>query len=87
MKVDIDESAKRAFYDECRKETEKFDTIEEQRADIVRRYKMENERYWNIYGIRKEDMNNYDLVIDTTSISPEEVAKIIIDAYLNWIKK
>lgn len=86
MKVDIDESAKRAFYDESRKDTEKFDTIEEQRDDIARRYKMENERYWKIYGIRKEDMNNYDLVIDTTHLSPEEVAKIIKEEYFKWLE-
>lgn len=86
MKVDIDESAKRAFYDETRKETEKFDTIEEQRDDIARRYKMENERYWKIYGIRKEDMNNYDLVIDTTHLSPEEVAKMIKEEYFKWLE-
>jgi len=32
-------------------------------------------------------MNNYDLVIDTTNILPEDVAKIIIEKYNKWLEK
>ena len=74
LKVDLDVSAQRAFYDEKRKSTEKFNTVEEQKQDIIRRYNYENERYWNLYQIRKNDMSNYDLVVDTTDKTPEEVA-------------
>lgn len=82
--VDIDEAAKRAFNDEQRKSTESFSTIEEQKQDIIRRYKMENERYFNLYGVHKEDLSNYDLVIDTTKLTPEEVKDKIIDGYKKW---
>ena len=71
LKVDIDVAAKRAFYDEDRKDTEKFDTIEEQKEDMLKRYKLENERYFELYNVRKDDMSNYDLVVDTTNILPE----------------
>lgn len=84
LKVDIDVSAKRAFYDENRKSTENFSSIEEQKQDIIRRYNMENERYFKLYKIRKDDMNNYDLVVDTTNLTPEEVSKIIIEEYNKW---
>lgn len=87
LTVDIDEAASRAFNDENRKETEKFDTIEEQKKDLITRYKLENERYFNLYNVRKEDLSNYDLVIDTTKITPEEVADRIIKEYEKWIKK
>ncbi len=83
--VDIDVAAQRAFADENRKETEKFDTVEEQKADILKRYHMENERYWKIYGVHKEDHSNYDLVIDTTHLTPEQVAEQIIEAYQKWL--
>lgn len=72
LKVDIDVAAKRAFEDENRKETEKFETIEEQKADMIRRYKLENERFFKLYGVRKEDMSNYDLVVDTTNSTVEK---------------
>ena len=85
LTIDIDEAAKRALNDKARKDTEKFVTIEEQKADIERRYKMENERYFKIYGIHKEDLNNYDLVIDTTKLTPEEVKEKILDGYEKWL--
>ena len=85
LTINIDEAARRAFYDENRKETEKFETIEEQKADLIRRFNMENERYFRTYGVHKEDLSNYDLVIDTTDKTPEEVSKIIIENYQNWL--
>lgn len=85
LTVDIDEAAKRAFNDEKRKETEKFNTVEEQKQDLITRYKLENERYFNLYNVRKEDLSNYDLVIDTTKTTPEEVANIIIEEYKKWL--
>ena len=87
LKVDVEESAKRAFNDPNRKETESFNTIEEQKEDIIKRYNMENERYFNLYNVHKDDMNNYDLVIDTTNLTPEEVAKKIEDEYSKWQKE
>lgn len=86
LKVDINVAAKRAFEDLKRKETEKFATLEEQKQDIKKRYELENNRYWELYHVRKEDLNNYDLVIDTTKLTPEEVADIIIDEYEKWLK-
>lgn len=87
VKVDIDEAAKRAFNDQNRKETENFKTIEEQKEDLQKRYKLENERYFKLYNIHKEDLSNYDFVIDTTNISPTKAASIIKEEYFNWLKK
>lgn len=85
LKVDIDVAAKRAFEDENRKETEKFETIEEQKADMIRRYKLENERFFKLYGVRKEDMSNYDLVVDTTNSTVQKTAKLIEEEYRKWL--
>jgi len=87
LTVDIDEAARRAFYDENRKDTEKFGSIEEQKQDLIKRYKLENERYWNLYHVRKEDLNNYDLVLDTTEGNPEKIADKIIEEYKKWLNK
>ena len=85
LKVDIDVAAKRAFYDAKRKSSEEFETLEEQKANMQERYKLENERYWSLYKIHKEDESNYDLVIDTTNLTPEEVACKIIEEYNKWL--
>ena len=87
LKVDVDVAAKRAFYDEKRKTSEKFDTIEEQKQDMIKRFNLENERYFNVYGIHKEDLNNYDFVVDTSNLSIEEVKNAILDAYEKWLSE
>lgn len=86
LTIDINEAARRAFYDEGRKSTEKFASIEEQKADMERRYKMENERYFNLYGVRKEDLSNYDLVVDTTEKTPTQVKEKILEEYKKWLE-
>ena len=87
LRVDIDVAAQRAFNDPNRKSTESFATVEEQKADMIRRYKLENERYWKLYHVRKDDMSNYDLVIDTTQLAPEQIAKKIMDEYEKWLNQ
>ena len=87
LKTDINVAAERAFNDSERKDTESFATVEEQKQDLIKRYTLENERYWNLYGVRKEDESNYDLVIDTTELMPEQVADMIIEGYEKWLKE
>lgn len=87
MKVDTKVAAERAFNDMNRKSTESFDSVEEQEKDMIKRYKLENERYFVLYGVHKEDMANYDFVVDTTNLKPDEVATKIIEEYKNWLNK
>ena len=86
LKVYLDESAIRAFNDPNRKSTENFATIEKQKEDIKKRYESENLRYWNLYHVRKDDMSNYDLIIDTTDLTPREVADRIKEEYFKWLE-
>ena len=87
LKVDIDVEEKRAFYDNDRKDTESFATIEEQKQDMIKRCNLEKERYYNLYGVRQGDISNYDLIVDTTYKTPEEVAEVIIKEYERWLTR
>lgn len=87
LTVNIDEAAKRAFNDEKRKATENFRTIEEQKQDLIIRYNLENERYYKLYNVKKADLSNYDLVLDTTEGNPEKQAEKIIEEYKKWLEK
>ena len=87
LKVDIDVAAQRAFNDCKRKNTECFATVEAQKQDMIKRYNSENERYWKLYHVHKEDMSNYDLVVDTTNLTPQEVADKIKNEYFKWLEK
>ena len=44
----------------------------------IERKKSENLRYITKYGVDCSNPQNYDLIIDTTDISPEQVSEIII---------
>ena len=88
LKVDIDIATKRVYEDEARRDSErKFGTLEEQKNDIIKRYKLENERYFELYGVRKQDENNYDFVLDTSMLTPEEVADKIEAEYKKWLEE
>lgn len=84
LKVDIEEAAKRAFNDSKRKDVENFSSISEHKKALEERFRIENERYFKLYGIQKDDMSNYDLVIDTTEKTPLDVANTIIYEYDRW---
>ncbi len=86
LKVDLDEAAKRAFLHKDRKDTENFNSLKEQKEDMKKRFELENERYYNVYGVRKEDMKNYDFVLDTTSLTPEQVNDILKKEYKKWLE-
>lgn len=87
LKVDIDVAANRAFNDALRKGSEKFETVEEQKADMQKRYELENRRYFELYNVHKEDESNYDLVLDTTNLTQEEVAGKIKEEYFKWLEE
>lgn len=86
LKVDLKEAAKRAYNDSLRKDTEQYESIESAMKEIKYRYEQENMRYLKTYGVRRDDMSNYDLVIDTTTKTPEEVANKILCEYKNWLE-
>ena len=86
LKVKIKEESTHKYNYSLRKDTEKYESIEMAMKDIKYRYEQENMRYLKTYNVRRDDMSNYDLVIDTTNKLPEEVANIILKEYKNWLK-
>jgi cytidylate kinase len=86
LTVDLEEAAKRVLNDENRGKVEKYFDLEHAKSEIAERFKLENERWFNIYNVRKDDMSNYDYVLDTTNISPDEVAENILKEYFEWLK-
>lgn len=87
LKVDLDESARRVLNDLSRGKVEKYDNFEQARKQILERYELENDRYFELYGIHKDDLSNYDLIVDTTNISPKETADEILREYRKWLSK
>ncbi len=65
---------------------ESFDTVEETAKRVAARRKSESLRYFEKYGVHITDMQNYDLVLDSTGITPEEEAEIILASLAAWQK-
>jgi len=55
------------------RENKEYDLV---RTEILTREKGEGERYKRLYGLDYKDPSNYDLVIDTTKLTPEEVTEL-----------
>lgn len=77
--TDLDEAARRVFHDSTRSESESYESWQECRKALVNRQKFETVRYMEIYGIDYYRMGNYNLVLDSTDASPQEVASEIMD--------
>ncbi|MBE6124225.1 MAG: hypothetical protein E7184_01610 [Erysipelotrichaceae bacterium] len=60
---------------------ESYSSLEEARDLLVERRIAENRNYKKIYGVNCEDLSQYDLVIDTTSITTDAAVSIIMDCY------
>lgn len=87
LSVDIDVASTRVFNDKKRGNVEKFESALLAKEDIIRRQNIENERYYKLYNVKVNDTSNYDLVIDTSYISINEVVNIILDNYNKWLEK
>lgn len=46
----------------------------------------ETRRYKKIYDVDPYDIDNYDLVINTKTTKPEEVARLIVERYTGWLE-
>ena len=82
--VNTKESANRVFQDN--RPTEHFQTQEEAIIGLQKRASLEKERYVEIYHVNYYDLSNYDLVIDTTYASPEQIADTIQNQFEEYQK-
>lgn len=85
LHVNIEEAIKRALRDN-RGESEYYNNSEEARARIIERRNLEICRFNKIYNIDLSDTSNYDLVIDTSNLTMEEVFKEVKNAIVNNYK-
>ncbi len=77
--TDIDEASRRVFHDSLRANSESYESQEACRKALINRQKLETVRYKEVYGIDYYDMSNYNLVIESTSASPDEIVQEILD--------
>lgn len=86
LTVDPEEAARRIFEDKNRTSVvESHESMDEVIVKVKIRRTNENERYMKYYGVHIYDMDLYDIIIDTTKLSPEQVAnKVIMEIEKRW---
>lgn len=82
--VDVDprESWRRIFA--ANRSTDKYESEEATIEATIARDAVQQKRYMKLYNVDLYDMSNYDLVIDTSELTPEQASKIILDTFITF---
>ncbi len=83
LTVEPKTAALRILNDTSRSGEKKYKTIDDALEATMNRRTSEIERFKKTYGVDIEDPNNFDMVIDTTDLTPQEVCDIILKEYNN----
>jgi CMP/dCMP kinase len=75
--VDPSVAAERVF--KAQRSDEIHPTLETACANNAERQRLERERFISLYSIDPENWRNYDLIVDSTTASPAEVAAVILE--------
>lgn len=75
--VDLQEAGRRVYNDSLRK-AESYGDVSDAVEALYTRQSLEKARYGELYGVNYYDLNNYDLVIDSTNATPAAIAEEII---------
>jgi len=89
LDLDIATAAERIFttLEQERLEAEHIpDTAQEYAIQLQQRLDSEAKRYQNLYQVNPYDVTNYDLVLNTGQHDTEEVQRLILEAYNNWVQ-
>ena len=78
--VDVDTATERIFNDKGRV-SESYSDKETARQEIIDRRKSELLRYQNFYHCNLDDYSNYDLIVDTSHASRDEVNELIYNSF------
>jgi cytidylate kinase len=60
---------------------EPAEDIDELCAELVERSKVEQARFQALYGVDYYDYNNYNLVVDSSNRTPDEIVSIIWEGF------
>lgn len=82
LTADINETAKRVF--KANRQIESFNTIEDAKISLCNRRLLERERYYKEYNVDIMNMSNYDLILDSTYLKPDDVVSEIMKVYKQY---
>ncbi len=78
LDVDLKTGAERIFKGPRRADEKKYSSVEALKGELKQRIKSDKKRYKRWYNVDFTKKSNYDLVIDTTDLTPEKTAEKIL---------
>ena len=85
LAVDVDEAARRIHGDTVR-QSESYTDLNSAKKKILERKASENSRFISLYNADCGNMDNFNLVVDTTNITPEQAAAKILESFRSWCR-
>ena len=82
--LDVDEEVAWERIFKAERDTDKHASKKHAIAQVKERNSSDEERYKKLYDVDLWNPNNYNLVIDTSERTPEEVLKIILDEFKTY---
>ena len=64
-----------------RGEEETYASVDDACAKLVERSQVEQKRFMELYGVDYYDVNNYNLVVDSSRLTPEEIVNVIWESF------
>ncbi len=83
--IDVDDETAGNRLINANRDTEKSSTLNEAISKLQSRWNIENERYMELYNVNNLNLKNYDLIIDSSNLTPSEVVEKIYGNYLKFI--
>jgi cytidylate kinase len=84
LTVDSDVAAKRVLTDRGRFEEPKYIDLANAKEQLLERKSSEDKRYFEKYGIDRNDMSNYDVVVNTSLLPVEHVVECLLGIVACW---
>lgn len=81
LKIDPQVAAERVMKATNRDATESYQSVSDAAKALLERAESENSRFIEKYGVNCLDMKNYDLIVDTTMLTPIQVLEKVIEKY------
>jgi len=87
LKINSKIAAQRIIADNNRLNEPQYSNIENAMQKISSRKNSENKRFLEIYKADCANLDNFDLIVDTSFATPQEILNIILSCYDEWLTK
>ena len=82
--IDVNERVAGERLFNAKRSSEQMNSVEDAITSLKDRWNVENSRYMELYGVNNLNLDNYDFVIDSSNLTPEQVMDEIYSAYLKF---